>query len=474
MAVLFSPQTISRAYGARTLARIPMAGGARRDLLTGVADADWIPGTDTYAVIRDPGAGRPWIVEFPVGTMVHEAPFAWSVRVSPDGSRIAFFEGPVDVFDSAPESMITVIDRSGGKSTVARGLSGIGLAWAPSGSEIWFTATRPQPQAPGTGPQLRAVSLAGVERTVYNAPDWFVLHDISADGRLLVSRNTIRVDVACQRPGEGRERTLGWLVAGFASGLSPDGQTLIFSDALSGRTVAGNSTVFRRSTDGAAAVSLGEARGAGALSPDGRWVLAELAGNRILLPTGADSTVTLPKGDVARFGRGAWLGDSKRIVFTGDKGDGKPRGYIQEIPRGLPRAITPDGVTLAGKGTVRDDSTVLGRVGPQWMLFSIHGGEPQTVPALRPTDVPIQWSADGRVVYTIDNLSPTSAPAVAIEIFRVEVATGVRDLWRRLSPSDPVGVQGLRPTVVITPDARSYCYSYMRRLGDLFVASGLD
>ena len=31
----------------------------------------------------------------------------------------------------------------------------------------------------------------------------------------------------------------------------------------------------------------------------------------------------------------------------------------------------------------------------------------------------------------------------------------------------------MRATVVITPDARSYCYSYMRRLGDLFVVDGL-
>ncbi len=257
------------------------------------------------------------------------------------------------LFDSAPEAMITVIDKSGRKSTLSRDLSGIGLAWAPSGSEIWFTAARPRQQS--MGPQLHAVSLAGVERTVYSAPDWLVLHDISADGRVLLSRNSIRVNVACQAPGEASERDLGWLVASFANGLSSDGKTLIFSDGLSGRTVAGNATVFRRSTDGSPAVSLGEARGGGALSPDGRWVLAELEGNLILLPAGAGSTVKLPKGDVVQFGRGAWLRDSKRIVFTGVPGDGKPRGYIQEIPDGLPRAITPVGVSLAGKAAVRDD-----------------------------------------------------------------------------------------------------------------------
>ena len=209
MAMLFGPQNIVRAFGVRTLARIPMAGGARRDLLTGVVDADWIPGTDALAVIRDPGGGRPWTVEFPVGTTVHEARAAWSLRVSPDGSRVAFFEGPV-LFGGAPEAMITVIDKSGHKSTVARDLSGIGLAWAPSGNEIWFTATRPGQRA---GPHLHAVSLAGVERTVYSAPDWLVLHDISADGRVLLSRNSIRINAACQAPGEATERDLGWLVA---------------------------------------------------------------------------------------------------------------------------------------------------------------------------------------------------------------------------------------------------------------------
>ena len=113
MAMLFGPQNLSRAFGVRTLARMPMAGGARRDVLTGVMDADWIPGTDSLAVIRDPGGGRPWTVEFPIGNTVHEARAAWSLRVSPDGNRIAFFEGPAGVFDSAPESMITVIDKAG-------------------------------------------------------------------------------------------------------------------------------------------------------------------------------------------------------------------------------------------------------------------------------------------------------------------------------------------------------------------------
>jgi eukaryotic-like serine/threonine-protein kinase len=469
MAMLLGQQGITGAIGERTLARVPMAGGARRELLTGVVDADWIPGSDALAVIRDPGGGRPWTVEFPLGTTVHEARAAWSLRVSPDASRVAFFEGP-SFFSGDPVAMITVIDKAGQKSTVSRSWSGLGLAWAPSGAEIWFTATRPSQQS--AGPQLQAVTLAGVERTVYSAPDWLVLHDISSNGRVLLSRNSIRVNVACQAPGEATERDLGWQVASFANALSSDGRTLIFVDGLSGRTRAGTATVFRRSTDGSAAVALGETRGGVALSPDGQWVLAPMDENYVLLPAGAGTVVQLPKGEIVRFTGGAWLRDSKRIVFTGGPRDGKAKGYIQDIPDGLPRAITPDGVVLAAKAAVRDDNFVLGRVGSTWSLYSIHGGEVLPAPAVKPGDLPVQWSDDGRSVYVVETRRDAAPPA--FDVFHVELTTGARVLWKTLTPRDPVGVEGVYGNnLVLTPDARSYCYSYMRRLGDLFVVDGL-
>lgn len=166
MAVLFGPQNVLRAFGARTLARVALAGGARRDLLDGIVDADWIAATNEVAVVRDPGNGRPWRVEFPVGTVVHEASAAWSLRVSPDGTRVAFFEGP-GLFTIQPEAMITVVDRSGRKSTLSRNWAGIGLAWSRLTDEVWFTATDGSRQAPW----LQSVSLAGVERTIQRAPD---------------------------------------------------------------------------------------------------------------------------------------------------------------------------------------------------------------------------------------------------------------------------------------------------------------
>src|SRR5688572_21230420 len=466
MAVLFGGQNITHTWGTRMLARIPMAGGARRDMLSGVVDADWIPGSDALAVIRDPGSNRPWTVEFPAGTTVHETPAAWSLRVSPDGSRVAFFEGPV-MFGSPAQAMITVVDRSGRKSTVAQDWAGIGLAWAPSGNEIWFTATRP---APGEfAPSLHAVSLSGVERPVYRAADWLVLHDISRDGRVLMSRNTIRIGLTCKRPGDTSERDLTWQLASAAQGISPDGKMLVFEDELLS-SPSGNPSIFSRNVEGSPAISIGDGTGA-ALAPDGKWVVANRGENLVLLPTGAGAMVTLPKGELVRIGSGAWLPDSKRIVFTGYAADNTPRGYLQEIPAGLPRTITPPGVVLADKAAARDESSVLGRVSGTWVLFPIHGGDGRPVPVLTPEDIPLQWSHGGRYVYTV--ASAGDGTQAAVDVFRVELATGDRTLWKTLMPSDPVGVEDMRRTVVITPDAQSYCYSYQRRLGDLFVVDRL-
>jgi hypothetical protein len=469
MALVFGPQNIARPFGVRTLARVPMAGGARRDLLDGIVDADWIAGTNDIAVIRDPGSGRPLRVEFPAGRVVHEAPAAWSLRVSPDGSRVAFFEGP-GFFTVQPEAMITVVDRSGRRSTLSRHWSGIGLAWSRSGREVWFTATDGGIQAPW----LHAVSLAGVERTVQRAPDWLVLHDISPDGRILVSRNTVRINVACLPPGEAIERDLSWGWSATVRGLSADGRTLIFTELLGNDFKSSAGIIYRRSIDGSPAVRLGTGD-AQSLSPDGKWALGRLKDTFVLIPTGAGSVVSLPKGSPARAGNASWFGDSKRIVFTGYSDSNRPRGYIQDIAGDPPRAITEEGVVLPGKAAARDDTSVLGRSGDRWLLHPVAGAGPaRPVRGMLPTDLPVQWSAGGKALYVVDANGPALPGQPAIGVFRVEPGRGSRTHWRTLRPPDPVGVEADRNSVVMADDARSYCYSFTRRLGDLFIADGLQ
>ena len=184
--------------------------------------------------------------------------------------------------------------------------------------------------------------------------------------------------------------------------------------------------------------------------------------------------VDLPRANLAQLGGGAWLSDSKRIVFTGDAGNNRPQGHIQDIPSGIPRPITPEGVVLAAKAAVREDTSVLGRSGKQWALYPIEDGPAQAVPVIAATDIPIRWSDNGGVVYVVDNIDGPGQPGRATaDLFRVDVVTGRRTHWKTLTPSDPVGVEVDRASVVVAADGSAYCYSFSRRLGDLFLADGL-
>ena len=57
-------------------------------------------------------------------------------------------------------------------------------------------------------------------------------------------------------------------------------------------------------------------------------------------------------------------------------------------------------------------------------------------------------------------------------VFTIDVATGRRTLWKELAPPDRTGVNGIL-AIRITPDGRSYAYSYYQPLSDLFVVEGL-
>ncbi len=463
LAVVFGRQNVTQPYGLSTLARLPLAGGTRRDLLDGVTEADWIPGTDTLAIVRVRQADGISVVEFPMGTKVHEALAVWSLRVSPDGGRVAFFEGPRR-FGTAPEAMVSVVDRSGKKSTLSAGWAGLGLAWNPAGSEIWFTASRG-----ARPPALEAVSLSGRPRSILAAPDWLVLQDIFRDGRVLLSRNSIRLAISCRARGDATERDLTWSGGSMVSDLSPDGRMVIFNETLYG-AASGIPTVFRRDLDGSAAVALGSGT-ARSLSPDGKWVLALVRGQLVLVPTGAGSPKTISTANLKAVANAAWLPGGTRIVFTGvdSSNAASSRIYIQDLNDDAPRQITPEGVSLADRAPSPDGIHVLARAGARWLLYPIVGGDPQPVPSIAADDEPLRWTPGGESLYVVSRKEPL---AQRRDIVRVNLANGARTRLTTLVPPDLVGVDNVGP-IAITPDGQAYCYTYLRRLGALFIVAGV-
>jgi eukaryotic-like serine/threonine-protein kinase len=458
MAVLLGRQFFFEGLG--TLVRTSLAGGLPREVLEGVTEADWGP-DGTLAVVKR--HGNMMELEYPVGTKLHEARSIWSMRLSPTGDKIAFFEAPAPSVGGAGE--LVVMDRSRKRTTLAKASIALGIAWPSSGNEVWFSGARSDGP-----PTIRAVSLSsGRERFVDRVPAPLKIEDISRDGRVLAMKGLNLGGITCLVPGETRERELGWLDNAYVEGISADGRTLLFR-SFEGSWRGG---VYTRTTDGSPAVRLGDGHPE-SLSPDGKWVLARAPGAEtawgrewVLVPTGPGAPRSLPHGAITQLVNGAWLPDGRRIVFTAIEGAQRARAYVQDVESGSMRPITPAGVHMPEKAASPDGTSVLVLLDGKWFLYPIDGGTPRPFSLLGAGDDPRRWSADGRFLYIARG---GSVPPVTIE--RLDVTTGGREPWKTLVPSDSVGIERLE-SPVITADGRGYCYSYARRLHELYVVEGL-
>jgi hypothetical protein len=77
------------------------------------------------------------------------------------------------------------------------------------------------------------------------------------------------------------------------------------------------------------------------------------------------------------------------------------------------------------------------------------------------------WGKDPLPFYVAAREGP-----VNLSLFRLDPATGQRQFWRRLLPSDPARVREIAD-LYIAPDAQAYGYSYYRLLSQVYVAEGL-
>ena len=442
-----------------TLARVPLSGGAPRELLPTANGADWSPSGELAVVRRIEGKYR---LEFPVGKVLYEsAGWIASPRFSPKGDSIAFLDHP-----SVPDDRgsVVVIDLNGKNK---RTLSGFweslrGLAWSPQGDEVWFAATRS-----GVARALYAVTLTGSERRVLTVPGGLSLRDISRDGRVLLSRDNERLGIAYVGAGQTESRELSWEDWSMVTDISPDGKQILFG--AEGENSGPSYQVGLRPTDGSAPVILGSGS-AQSLSPDGKWALSIMPSPNdeiVLLPTGAGSPKTLDRGPVQHYGHhGAkWFPDSKQIVFVGYEAGHGPRCYVQSVEAGKPRAFTPDGMMLC---SVSPSGRILALTEDyRALLYSSQSSEqPDKQFKFEPGEIPSAWSSDGKSLYLVRIVK---TPAT---ITRFEIASGHRSLWKQV-PLPPGGTGTECEAVVISPDGQSYAYTYSSHASDLYLVLGL-
>jgi hypothetical protein len=120
-----------------TLARVPISGGAPRELANDIIAADWMPdGNTTTVVSHVEGKYR---VEYPRGNVIYENVHPLGhLRVSPTGKAIAFSQS---VGETGDGGRVFVLDTSGKELAHTQVFVSVeGLAWPASGDEVWVAA----------------------------------------------------------------------------------------------------------------------------------------------------------------------------------------------------------------------------------------------------------------------------------------------------------------------------------------------
>jgi hypothetical protein len=336
-----------------------------------------------------------------------------------------------------------------------------GLAWSADGGELWFTASRS-----GVKRAVYALTLGGRERLIARVPDTLSLQDIWQDGRVLLSRDTWRRELIGLTSGDSKEHDLSWLDYTYPSDISPDGKVLLFTEA--GEGGGPNYSVYQRKVGETSAVRLGDGL-AISVSPDGKWVIASppsAPAQLVLLPTGPGEAKPLTH-DSINHSRARWLPDGQRFLFSGKEPGHAARIYRQDSPEGKPVPISPEGIDPLVLVLSPDGQQVVG-VGPdeKAYFYPVAGGEPRAVPGIEPGEQPIQWSDDAKAIYFY-RLGDLPA-----KVYRLDLSTGHKTLWKELMPSDSAGVSRIGP-ILITPDGKSCLYGYHRILSDLYLVEGL-
>jgi Tol biopolymer transport system component len=434
-----------------TLAQASLGGGAPRELLEEAYAADWAS-DGRLAVVR--AREGHWRLEFPAGTVVYEsAGWLSAPRFSPKGDAIAFVEHPLHGDDRGWPALVEL--RTGAKRDLAPEFGSVtGLAWRPDASEVCI----------GNVTTVRCVPITAgrTVRRVLQASSRLVLHDIAADGRVLVTGYALKGGLMAS---DGKpEVDLSWE---FSVPIDIDpARRLVLLETIS-------YGIYLRGLDRSPPVRLADGIPL-ALSPDAKQVLAIVPGvptELVVLPAGAGETRTLPRGKLVSHGWAGWLPDGKSVVLSGAEPDHGVRLYLQDVAAGEPRPLSGEGVRLVpyAPRPVSPDGRFVAAIGPDQKpaLYPIAGGDPQLLPGLGEDLLPAGWTETGRALFARPRDNRRICP-----VYQVDLASGTRTLWREVGPQDPTGAPTVS-VVMVAADGKSYAYNYLRRDSDLFLVSGV-
>lgn len=460
LAILTNARWIAHRVFLGTLARVPLGGGAPREILENVQDADWSPDGLQLAIIREV-AGK-YRLEYPIGNVLFETTgYISDLRISRTGDRIAYLEHPNRNYDD--RGAVSVIELNGrrfqlGDKYWGRGLEG--LAWSADGKEIVYSA------AIDTGRTYRilVVDLNGSVRQPLQAPGTLTIQDISSEGHWLATSDEEPLRIMVRAPGTAEEQDLSWLDCSLNGRISNDGRFLLFTDQ---NTDAGEHyMVGFRKTDGSPMIHLGEGTARG-LSPDGSWALATIAStpNQLMLyPTGPGGSRRVDHGELETYNDAAWIGDGRSLFVCGNEPDRAFRFYLQSLDDNTLKPVTPEGV-IGGIAAPDGARAVVQLASGSYLMCDLTNGETRPLAFMNPEDQLVRWSPDGKRIWVfLRNRIP-------IRVEQVDPESGLRETLTEIVPRETTGVQRI-VSISLADDPNVYAYTSWDYSSRLFLIQG--
>ncbi len=446
------------------LAKAPLGGGATRELLDDVTDADWNKdGSDLAIARRVDGQFR---LEYPPGKVLYQTTgYISDLRFSPAGDQIAFLDHP---FFGDDRGNVSVIDLAGHRKVLAGEYSSEqGLAWSSKENEVWFTANEN-----GEPSSLRAVDLRGRRRIIVAAPIRMHLQDIAPDGKVLLSAELLRWQVGIAEKA-GTQHDLTAFQWPEIEAISADGGMILLNSF--DISLDANYRLYVQRSDGSPPVQIGEGAGA-SLSADKQRVAAidpTHPERLLIIPTGVGEARTLHAPEGLHYQGASLLPDGKQLLISIVGNKGNSQTALQEIetgsihPVGSADRFIPTSVGLMFPGVSLDGKFCILTDGKHhYWLQPLDGSAPREIHGISPGEVILQWHEDSNNVFV-------SRPVDSdIEVYTLNLASGERKLWTRFTPADKTALAG-HGSVMITPDGAHYAYMVQRVYSTLFLADRL-
>jgi serine/threonine protein kinase len=437
------------------LAQSPLSGGTPREIVEDVRAADWSPDGSKMAIARMEQGET--ILEYPAGHRIFEttADLTW-LRFSPDGK---YLSACLHNFGGSNGKVI-ILDLNGKLVSTSGESYPNGLAWAPSSNEVWFTTISSEA---GGGNELQSLDLLNHLKYVQPSPA-MMLFDRSKDSRLLTKIEDSRAIASVIKKGEERETNLTWLDQSEVADFSSDGKKILIHERGEG-SESPSGTIYMMNCDGTSGLRLAGGNTT-EFSPDGKSVLGTVASRQVIqVPVGVGSIRTLKTfGTNENVEAEGFLPDGRILLNM----NSQPQQLSIFNPRdGQSQKLTDRYFAMRRRKVSPDGKSIL-VYSPdlQYFVFSLVDQKAEPIQGLEPGEEPIRWTRDGASIFVCN---PLELPA---KVYKVELSSGKRELFREIHPGDTAGVRSLG-SIIISDDEQLIAYSYGRRLSTLYTIAGM-